>query len=87
MIGITVLSLLLSSCGSTSNFVGDHLPAWAGGLPSDAPPRRGTPGYDSYIRQVDGEHGQPADAPPPQASPAQNPSPAKAPDQIDQPVH
>jgi hypothetical protein len=88
MIGITVGGLLLSSCASTGgNFIGDHLPEWAGGLPADAPPRRGTPGYQDYIRQVDGERSQPANAAPPQTStPANAPSP-KAPQQVDQPVH
>jgi hypothetical protein len=43
--------LQLASCGS---FVADHWPHWAGGLPADAPPRPGTPGYAEFIA-----HGQP----------------------------
>jgi hypothetical protein len=31
--------------------VGDALPQWAGGLPSDVPPRRGTPEYEEYIKE------------------------------------
>jgi hypothetical protein len=26
----------------------DLIPAWAGGLPADAPPRPGTPEYEAY---------------------------------------
>ena len=87
MIGITLGALLLSSCGSTSNFIGDTLPEWAGGLPADAPPRRGTPGYQTYIQQVDGDRVPPANAPPPQASTPPNPPPPPAHGQVDQPIH
>src|SRR5581483_5280256 len=48
-------ALNLASCGG---FVADHWPHWAGGLPADAPPRPGTPGYAEFI-----SHGQ-ADAKP-----------------------
>ena len=44
-------ALNLGSCGG---FVADHWPHWAGGLPADAPPRPGTPGYADFI-----SHGQP----------------------------
>ncbi len=41
-------SSLLAGCASTgSNPVAD-MPAWMGGLPADAPPRRGTPAYDAW---------------------------------------
>jgi hypothetical protein len=40
------LGLALGSCGS---FVADHWPHWAGGLPNDAPPRPGAPGYEEFI--------------------------------------
>jgi hypothetical protein len=29
----------------------DLIPAWAGGLPADAPPRPGTPEYDAYLKK------------------------------------
>jgi hypothetical protein len=90
MIGITLGGLLLSSCSTTGNAIGDHLPAWAGGLPADAPPRRGEPGYDAYMRQVDGEQGQPANAPPGQApNAAATAGPPTRPPraQADQPIH
>jgi hypothetical protein len=41
---LTILSL--PSCGGVH--VGD-LPPWMGGLPADAPPRRGTPEYDAWM--------------------------------------
>jgi hypothetical protein len=44
------LGLGLASCGG---YVADHWPHWAGGLPPDAPPRPGTPGYADFVA-----HGQ-----------------------------
>jgi hypothetical protein len=56
MIGVAVSALMLSSCASRSgNFIGDNLPVWAGGLPPDAPPRQGAPGYRAYLRSISGE--------------------------------
>lgn len=49
----------LASCAGTgsedgfSAYVADHWPRWAGGMPSDVPPRPGTPGYNQFIA-----HGQ-----------------------------
>lgn len=54
------LTALLGSCSPFAGFVADHWPHWAGGLPSDAPPRPGAPGYGDFIA-----HGEAAkDAPP-----------------------
>jgi hypothetical protein len=47
------LGLGLASCGQFSGYVADHWPHWAGGLPSDVPPRPGAPGYTEFIA-----HGQ-----------------------------
>jgi hypothetical protein len=52
---ITAATLLgfglnLAGCGG---FVADHWPHWAGGLPVDAPPRPGAPGYEEFVA-----HGQ-----------------------------
>jgi len=41
---------ILCGCGSVGGFIGDVLPAWAGGLPSDAPPRPTDPRYPEYER-------------------------------------
>ena len=67
----------LTSCGSinekVSGSVSDAIPAWAGGLPADAPPRPGTAKYDEYMRERErkrqlpaserGEEAKPAPAP------------------------
>ena len=45
----------LGACSPFSAYVADRWPHWAGGLPADAPPRPGTPGYDEFIA-----HGQAA---------------------------
>jgi hypothetical protein len=59
------LGLGLASCGG---YVADHWPHWAGGLPADAPPRPGSPGYSEFIA-----HGQ-ADQDPANAVAAQQPT-------------
>ena len=48
---LCLAALSLSSCvgGRTA---GEHIadmPHWMGGLPADAPPRRGTPEYDAWM--------------------------------------
>jgi hypothetical protein len=45
--------LSLSSCAGGRS-AGEHIadmPHWMGGLPADAPPRRGTPEYDAFMAQ------------------------------------
>lgn len=68
-----LIACSLSGCGSISSFVAggmaDLIPAWAGGLPADAPPRPGTPEYDAYVKQR--EH--------PQSDTARGPDPATSP--------
>jgi hypothetical protein len=45
----------LSGCGTINEQVAagvsDVIPAWAGGLPADAPPRPGTIKYDEYMKE------------------------------------
>jgi hypothetical protein len=48
------LAVTLSACSPFAGYVADHVPHWAGGLPPDAPPRPGAPGYDDFIA-----HGEP----------------------------
>jgi hypothetical protein len=54
----------LGSCAGTgsedgfSAYVADHWPHWAGGMPSDVPPRPGAPGYSQFIAH--GQTGQAA---------------------------
>jgi hypothetical protein len=49
------LGAMLGSCSPFGGYVADRWPHWAGGLPPDAPPRPGAPGYDEFIA-----HGEPA---------------------------
>jgi hypothetical protein len=53
---------------SLASAMGDYVPEWAGGLPPGAPPRPGTPGYDEYLKKLEGTSGKPA---PQLAQPAQ----------------
>ena len=58
---IAVLSALalpilgMGGCGTINEKLaagaGDVIPAWAGGLPADAPPRPGTAKYDEFMRE------------------------------------
>jgi hypothetical protein len=54
----------LSGCGTIneklSTGVSDTLPAWAGGLPSDAPPRPGTAKYDEFMKERERKRLMPA---------------------------
>jgi len=47
------LGAALGACSPFAGYVADNWPHWAGGLPPDAPPRPGAPGYDEFIA-----HGQ-----------------------------
>ncbi|MCP2218528.1 hypothetical protein ACVII1_002966 [Bradyrhizobium elkanii] len=75
---VTALALAagaLGGCSSTKLSAGmaDAIPAWAGGLPSDAPPRPGTPEYDKFMQDRErkrltpaaqrGDEAKPATAP------------------------
>jgi hypothetical protein len=58
IVTITAVALAgcgLGSCGTVnekiSGGVSDAIPAWAGGIPADAPPRPGTAQYDDYMRE------------------------------------
>jgi hypothetical protein len=58
---VLCLAAMLGACTPFAGYVADHVPHWAGGLPPDAPPRPGAPGYDDFVA-----HGQPQ----PQSAPA-----------------
>jgi len=36
------------TASSVSATISDAIPQWAGGMPKDVPPRRGTPEYDAW---------------------------------------
>jgi hypothetical protein len=46
---LCLVCVSLSSCAATSARIADNMPHWMGGLPEDAPPRRGTPEYDAWM--------------------------------------
>jgi hypothetical protein len=55
ILALLLVSLVLSGCGAINEKLaagaGDFLPQWAGGMPPDVPPRRGTPQYDEYMKE------------------------------------
>jgi hypothetical protein len=54
----------LSGCGTINEKLaagaGDFIPAWAGGLPADAPPRPGTAKYDEFMKERERKRLMPA---------------------------
>jgi hypothetical protein len=65
----TIFALLLagfalSGCGTINEKLAagsaDVIPAWAGGLPADAPPRPGTAKYDEYMKERERKRLMPA---------------------------
>jgi len=66
---VAMASLSLEGCASgkeaTAGFaagVTDTVPHWLGGLPPDAPPRRGTPEYEAWHAQRAQEAARPKNA-------------------------
>jgi hypothetical protein len=55
IIALSLAGGALSGCGTINEKlaggVSDAIPAWAGGLPADAPPRPGTAKYDEFMRE------------------------------------
>jgi len=69
IVTITALALagaLIGGCSSINERIGpavaDTLPAWVGGLPKDAPPRKGTPEYDAFMKEQERKRLEPAPA-------------------------
>jgi hypothetical protein len=56
IVALALAGFALGGCGTINeklaDGMGNYIPKWAGGLPADAPPRRGTPEYDAYIRET-----------------------------------
>ena len=54
-VAAALAGLGLSGCSSINEKLAagmsDSIPAWAGGLPADAPPRPGTAKYDEYMKE------------------------------------
>ncbi|MBR0756997.1 hypothetical protein JQ604_32855 [Bradyrhizobium jicamae] len=81
-ISLALTACGLSACSSINGTVGagmaDVMPAWAGGLPSDAPPRPGTAKYDEFMRERERKRLLPASERGDDAKPAQTTQPAQA---------
>ena len=73
LVALVVAGLGLSGCASiNANLaagMSDAIPAWAGGLPADAPPRPGTAKYDEYMRERERKRLMPAAERPEEAKP------------------
>ena len=85
ILALALAGFALGGCGTISEKlaagVGDTLPQWAGGLPPDVPPRRGTPQYDEYMKERERKRLEPA-----ANANAAAPSPASSGSSLD-PVH
>ena len=61
---LAIASCALSGCGTINEKlaagVSDAIPAWAGGLPADAPPRPGTAKYDEFMQERERKRLMPA---------------------------
>ncbi|WP_456753722.1 hypothetical protein [Bradyrhizobium sp. USDA 4461] len=64
---LTALALVACALGGCSTMnqklsagMADYIPAWAGGLPADAPPRAGTPEYDKFMQERERKRLMPA---------------------------
>ena len=87
VIGVVLGSVLLASCSSTGAYIGDNLPEWAGGLPKGTPPRKGSPGYDAYLRELSGDHAAAPAQPAAQSNAPPNPPPREPREPVDEPIH
>jgi hypothetical protein len=66
VLAVSLLVCGLSGCGTINEKLAaglsDVLPAWAGGMPADAPPRPGTAKYDEFMRERERKRLEPAPA-------------------------
>ena len=73
VVALVLAGLGLTGCASiNANLaagMSDAIPAWAGGLPADAPPRPGTAKYDEYMRERERRRLMPATDRPAEAKP------------------
>ena len=64
ILALALAGFALGGCGTINaklaDGMGDYIPKWAGGLPADAPPRRGTPQYDAYMKEREQKRLEPA---------------------------
>jgi hypothetical protein len=64
IVALSLAGLGLSGCGTINEKlaagVSDAIPAWAGGVPADAPPRPGTAKYDEMMKERERKRLMPA---------------------------
>lgn len=64
IVAVALASSSLSGCGTINeklaSGVSDAIPAWAGGVPADAPPRPGTAKYDEFMKERERKRLMPA---------------------------
>jgi hypothetical protein len=64
VIAVALPACGLSACGTINEKlaagISDAIPAWAGVLPADAPPRPGTAKYDEFMKERERKRLEPA---------------------------
>ena len=64
IVALSLAGFGLGGCGTINEKlaagVSDAIPAWAGGLPADAPPRPGTAKYDEFMQERERKRLMPA---------------------------
>ena len=64
LLALSLAGIALGGCGTINEKlaagVSDAIPAWAGGLPADAPPRPGTAKYDAFMQERERKRLMPA---------------------------
>ena len=75
VLAFALAATILGGCASINErlapAVGEAIPQWAGGLPRDVPPRRGTPEYDAYMQERERKRLEPAPSNANASAPAQ----------------
>src|SRR5258708_10308357 len=64
LVAVALAACGVSACGTINEKlaagVSDAIPAWAGGIPADAPPRPGTAKYDEFMQERERKRLMPA---------------------------
>jgi hypothetical protein len=64
IVALSLAGAALCGCGTINeklaSGVSDAIPAWAGGVPADAPPRPGTAKYDEFMKERERKRLMPA---------------------------
>ena len=94
LVALALAGFALGGCASVneklSAGMGDYIPQWLGGLPPDAPPPRGTPEYDEYMKERERKRLEPAvaaDGAKPASPSSASPSASNASAQALDPAH